>query len=125
MGKSRHGQKELTRERTLAKENRELKQELIHLRKQIARVDKKSLEVTKKMSKDHEERKTVTTEPNENLEHLKRTWSCNECSTGFLEITLYSKIGVTHYFRKCNQCPNRTKGQRYNEESVKGIIKNE
>jgi len=123
MGKSRRANKEFTREQKLIKENRELKRELVYLRKQISRVDKKSLEVTKKMSKDQEVVSAVK-ESNDNLEHLKKTWKCDKCE-GYLEITIYSKINETFYFRKCNMCPNRTKGQRYNCDSVKGIIKNE
>lgn len=125
MGKSRRGSKEITREQRLSKENKQLKRELAHLRKQISRLDLEGLEAAKQAINDQEEENRLNEtmgEPNANLEHLKKVWSCNSCSGGWLEITLYSKIGTTQYYRKCSNCDYRTKGQRY-DETVRGIIK--
>ncbi len=126
MGKNTRGAKEFTREQKLIKENRELKRELSHLRKQISRLDLEGLEAAKQMCFDHEEKERLNEtmgNPSANIEYLKKIWECNDCRNGWLEITLYSKTGQTHYYRKCTNCNNRTKGQRY-DESVKGIIKN-
>jgi len=125
VGKSRRGSKEYTREQRLIKENRQLKRELGHLRKQISRLDLEGIEAAKQMYFEQEEKDRFNkelVEPNSNIEALKKEWSCKLCPTGFLEITLYSKAGQTHYYRKCSECSNRTRGQRYGE-SVKGIIK--
>ena len=125
MGKTKYGIKEFTREQRLIKENRQLKRELSHLRKQISRLDLEGLEAAKQMCFDQEEKERLNEnvgEINSNLEALKKEWACSKCSSGWLEITLYSKLGVTNYYRKCNNCDNRTKGQRYDSESVKGII---
>lgn len=125
MGKARLDRSGYTREQRLAKENRQLKRELAHLRKQISRLDLEGLEAAKQVINDQEEENRLNEavgEPNANLEHLKKTWACNECNEGWLEITLYSKCGSTHYYRKCTACDKRTKGQRY-DETVRGIIK--
>ena len=126
MGKSKRTDREFTREQKLVRENRQLKQELGHLRKQIARLDASRIETIKDMCADYEESKRF----NENvgdmgssLERLKKEWACKECKDeGFLEINLYPKLGQTWYYRKCNSCPHRTLGQRYDEKSVKGIM---
>ena len=127
MGKSKKSDKEYTREQRLSKENRQLKRELAHLRKQISRLDLEGLEAAKQLNFDQEEKdrlNEVAGEPGAVLDRLKKTWACSKCE-GYLEISLYSKCGQTWYFRKCNGCNNRTKGKRYDEESVEGILKNE
>ena len=126
MAKNTRGAKEFTREQRLIKENRQLKRELSHLRKQISRLDLEGLEAEKQVSFDKEEKERF----NENVgnaesssDQLKKTWKCNQCGEGWLEITLYSKCNETNYYRKCTGCNHRTKGKRY-DNSVKGIIKN-
>lgn len=126
MGKSTRGVKEFTREQKLSKENRQLKRELSHLRKQIARLDLEDLEAAKQLYFDKEEKERLNEsipDVSSNLEALKKDWACKECTVGWLEITLYTKCGQTFYFRKCCSCQNRTRGQRYESGSVRGIIK--
>jgi hypothetical protein len=128
LGKSKRSDKEYTREQKLAKENRQLKRELAHLRKQISRLDLEGLEAAKQVCLEQEERDRINEvlgEPSASLDRLKEIWTCNDCRNGWLEITLYSKCGQTWYFRICSNdsCKKRTKGQRYDEKSVKGIIK--
>ena len=128
MGKTRRGTKEFTKEQRLVKENRQLKRELNHLRKQIARLDGDRFEVLREMVADQEETERFQQNMGEsvsNTEALKRDWACRACSSGFLQIILYSKQGLTHYYRKCSECDHRTKGKRYDDQSVKGIIKSE
>lgn len=127
MAKNTRGSKEFTREQKLIKENRQLKRELGHLRKQISRIDFDRIETVKQMCVDYEDSKKFKENVDEissNIEDLRRQWACKNCEIGYLEITLYSKLGETFYFRKCNSCNNRTKGKRYDSESVKGILKN-
>lgn len=126
MARNMRGAKEFTREQRLIKENRQLKRELAHLRKQISRLNLEELESAKQQVFDQEEGmrlNDVIGEPNAELERLKQAWACNECESGWLEIILYSKCGETNYFRKCSNCNKRTKGKRYDKESVKGITK--
>lgn len=123
MGKSRRGSKEITREQKLIKENRQLKRELAHLRKQIARVDLDRFETLRQMVTDQEEAQRLQDSvPISNTEALKKEWACKECTGGVLEIVLYPKLGQTFYYRACSNCDNRTQGQRYGE-TVRGIIK--
>ena len=124
MGKSRRGIKEYTKEQRLLKENKQLKKELGHLRKQIARIDLDQYETVTQMCSDYQESERFQENMAENTssaDQLKKTWACVECQAGWLEITLYSKLGETFYFRKCVNCNHRTKGKRYSAE-VKGII---
>ena len=125
LGKTRRGSKEYTKEQALSNENKKLKRELAHLRKQISRIDLDRYETVSRMCSEYQENERfdeMAEESNNGLEQLKKTWACRNCSLGWLEIVLYSKLGETQYFRKCNNCQKRTKGQRYNSESVKGII---
>jgi hypothetical protein len=125
VAKNTRGVKEFTREQKLIKENRQLKRELAHLRKQISRLDLEGIEAAKQICFDEEEKQKLNEElgsPISSIEALRKEWECKECHLGWLEITLYSKINQTFYYRKCNNCTNRTKGQRYDSESVKGII---
>ena len=124
MGKSRRSDKEYTREQRLSKENKQLKRELAHLRKQISRIDLDRYETVTKMCADYQESERFQENMAENtsgVDQLKKTWACNECQVGWLEITLYSKLGETYYFRKCISCNHRTKGKRYSAE-IKGIL---
>lgn len=125
MGKSKRSDKEFTREQKLTQENKQLKQELGHLRKQISRLDASRIETIKEMCVDYEESKRFNENVGEigsSLERLKKEWACNKCSGGFLQINLYPKLGESWYYRKCSDCNNRTLGQRYDEKSVKGIL---
>ncbi len=126
MGKSRKTDREYTREQRLTKENRQLKRELAHLRKQISKTDLDRFETVSKMCSDFEESERFQENNPEinGLELLKKEWSCHTCNVGWLEITLYSKAdGQTYYYRRCVSCPYRTRGQRYDAASVKGILK--
>lgn len=121
MGKSRRGSVELTREQKLISENKKLKRELSQIRKQLARVDLDRFDTLREMIEDSR----TDEQPEfgaEFLERLKKTWLCDDCRQGHLEIILYSKRDSTWYYRKCSNCPNRTKAQEYSPE-VKGIIK--
>lgn len=127
MARNTRGSKEFTREQRLVKENRQLKRELSHLRKQISRMDLEGLEAAKQMVFDHEEKDRLNLElgePVSNLEALKKEWACKESNcTGYLEINLYSKLTETWYYRRCMVCNKRTKSQRYGP-NVRGIVKN-
>lgn len=121
MGKSRRGEKEFSREQKLIHENKRLKREISQLRKQLARLDLDRYDTVREMIEEHGHESTAQT-GQELLENLKKTWTCNDCRNGFLEIILYNKIDSTWYYRKCSNCDHRTKSQKYTPE-VKGIIK--
>lgn len=125
MAKNTRGTKEYSREQKLSKENKQLKKELSRLMKELSRLDVSRFETVKEMCNDYEEGekfKEKIDDISSSLESLRKDWACKKCETGWLEITLYSKLGQTHYYRKCVDCDNRTKGKRYDSKSVKGII---
>jgi hypothetical protein len=124
VGKSRRGNKEITREQKLVHENKRLKKELAQLRKQLARIDLDRYDTVKEMIQEHYQEDRAQ-EGLDILENLKKTWACKECSDGYLQIFLYNKVGTTWYYRVCSNapgCKNRTTAQKYSPE-VKGIIK--
>lgn len=124
MGRNTRAVKEFTREQRIIKENKQLKRELAHLRKQIARIETGRFETAKRLSDQEESQVFQENIDNisSNLEDLKKEWTCRDCKVGFLEIFLYTKLGQVFYYRKCNSCNNRTKGKRYDSGSVRGII---
>lgn len=120
MGKARTDKKGYTREQRLIKENQQLKRQVSALRKQLARVDLDRYDTVKEIIELHYQDEKAQ-QGQEILENLKKIWACKECD-GHLEIKLYSKMGETWYFRQCNNCSNRTKGKKYDNKTVKGIV---
>jgi hypothetical protein len=123
VGKSKRGSKEYSREQKLIHENKRLKRELSQLRKQLARIDLDRYDTVKEMIQEHYQEERAQ-EGQDILDNLKKSWTCHECHEGHLEIILYNKLDSTWYFRKCVNCGNRTKSQKYTPD-VKGIIKNQ
>ena len=122
MGKLRRGAKEISREQKFAHENKMLKRELSQLRKQLARIDLDRYDSVKEMLEEHNPESQAHFGA-EFLENLKKTWLCNDCRQGYLEIIIYNKVNATFYYRQCTHCPNRTTSQKYDSEKVKGIVK--
>jgi cell division septum initiation protein DivIVA len=122
MGKSRRGEKEYSKEQRLVKENKQLKQQVAQLRKQLARLDLDRYSSVKEIiDEQYEEDKKF--DQADLLDKLKKEWKCRDCDEGHLEIVIYNKIDTTWYFRKCSDCSNRTKSQKYDSKQVKGIGK--
>lgn len=125
MGKSRRDNFGNTKEQRLQNENNRLKKTINQLRKQLARVDlDRYASVRDIVNKHYAEENAIAHAEKEAevLEDLKRTWSCNTCQVGHLEIILISKGNVLHYFRKCSECTHRTPLKPYNK-TVTGIVK--
>lgn len=125
MSKSRRDNRGNTREQRLQIENDKLKRQLAQLRKQLARIDLDRHANLRDIVYKHyqqEEAERHAEKEREALEILMKEWQCNKCEVGHLEIVLLSKGDETHYFRKCNSCPHRTKLQRYSK-NVRGILK--
>jgi len=122
MGKSRRCDKEITKERRLATENKKLKQQIQQLRKQLGRLDLDRYESIRETLQQHFHKESESSQVLENI--MKKTWACKEAGcTGYLEIILFNKIDQPHYYRSCCSCNNRTRSQRFNPETVKGIFK--
>lgn len=124
MGKSRNtrGNKEYSREQRLIHENRELKRALAKLRKQLERIDLDRYQEIKEIV-DRSYAAENEAASAQVLADLRKIWSCHECGKGVMEICLYSRLNETWYYRHCNCCSHRTKSQKYDPESVNGIIR--
>ena len=123
MSKNTRGSKEYSRLQESLHENKRLKREIASLRKQLARLDLDRHTFVKDIIDEHyaNEEQQETTE--KMLKRMKEEWKCKECHIGYLEINLYTKVGETWYFRKCNSCPHRTVSQKYSPDKVEGPIK--
>lgn len=122
MGKARRGYKEYSREQRLISENKKIKVENARLRKQMARIDLDRHEYIKDVIETHYQREEEQAGA-DIVEKLKKEWSCNSCGSGHLEIFIYNRHDGTWYYRRCSNCPHRTKSQKYNPGKVRGIIK--
>ena len=124
MGKAKKTDREFGREKRLAHENTKLKRENAQLRKMLARVDLDRYAGLKDTIERHYAEDEAHHQTGQDmLEKLKAEWKCRECVDGFLEIFLFNKGPSLWYLRKCNCCFNRTKSQRYDPDTVKGIVK--
>ena len=124
MSKNTRAEKEFSREQRLVNENKKLKKELAHLRKQMSRIDMDRLETIREMCADQEETERFrekTEDATPTVDALRKEWACKECDSGYLEIFKFSKMDCLWYYRKCNSCPKRTRSQKYTSK-VKGII---
>ena len=122
MGKLKRGTKEISREQRLIHENKMLKRELGQIRKQLARIDLDRYDSVKEMLEEHNPEGQAAFGA-EFLENLKKTWLCNDCRQGYLEIVIYNKVNSTFYYRHCTHCENRTKSQKHTQD-VQGIVRN-
>lgn len=125
MGKARRGDKERSREQELKYENQKLRREVSSLRKQLARIDLDRYSHVREMVEEHLAQEDQEISTQDMLKSMKNEWQCHECGVGHLEITLYTRLDGTFYWRKCSNCPHRTKSQKYDPNTVKGIMKPE
>jgi hypothetical protein len=123
LGKSIRGDKEYSRLQEALYENKRLKREIASIRKQLARLDLDRHDYVKNIIDEHYAREDQEETAEKMLRRLKEEWRCKNCQDGYLEINLYMRAGETYYFRKCNTCENRTKGQKYSPDRVQGPIK--
>lgn len=137
MGKTTRGHKEYSKEQELKHENRELRNRIRELendvrqltrqtartRKQFARMDLDRHAYVQDIIQEHFHNEEVEQNTQDMLASLKNKWQCRECGTGHLEIFLYTRQDGTFYYRLCNNCPNRTKSQKYDPDTVTGIMR--
>lgn len=108
-------EKELTLEQKLKIENKELKAEISKLNKIIDRINPEHPQFNN-IKKIKERRKKL-----QKKKVKRKKWECHECSSGVLQITLFTKAdNCKYYFRKCSnpKCGNRTKPKKYIEKEV-------
>jgi len=109
-GRPQKSDKEFSRVQKITHENNKLKEEIARYRKTIARIESGwCQECLKKY--DNSDPDLELPEPIiENPPETGRT--CYKCQDGKLSIVKYFKISEQWYYRKCNKCPNRTRGKR-------------
>lgn len=137
MGKTTRGQKEYSKEQELKHENKEMRNRIRELehevrmltrqtartRKQFARMDLDRHAYVQDIIQEHYANEEVEQNTQEMLSSLKNKWQCHDCGVGHLEIFLYTRQDGTFYYRLCNNCPNRTKSQKYDPEKVTGPMR--
>ena len=123
MSRSTRGEKEYTQFQQMQHENSRLKREISKLRKQLARIDLDRHSYVKDIVDEHLAHEIEEETTGKMLERLKDEWKCHSCNVGYLEVVPFAKGAETHYIRQCNNCPHRTKSQRYNPEKVEGPLK--
>jgi hypothetical protein len=122
--KRSHRAKEITEIQKYKRENDRLKREVASLRKQLARIDLDRYSTVKDMIEEYRDSESVE-EPTTDamLEGMKAEWACKMAGCpGHLQIMIYARPDSTHYYRKCNECPNRTKSQIYVKSKVRGVV---
>ena len=124
MGKYKRSDKEYAREKQLSHENKNLKVEIVRLRKLLSQAGLDSYEDLKRVIETH----SIDNGPKNSkdvADRLKEDWRCTGTPgcEGYLEIVIFNKIDQEYYFRKCSNCFHRTRSQKYNSNTVKGIIK--
>ncbi len=123
MSKNTRGGKEFSRLQEALHENKRLKREIASIRKQLARLDLDRHGYVKDILEEHYAAEEDQRDTGKALARLKEEWKCEKCPNGYLEINLYTRLNETMYFRKCNLCPHRTTSQKYEPDSVEGIMK--
>jgi predicted nuclease with TOPRIM domain len=137
LGKNTRGNKEYSREQELKHENEKLRNKIRQLegevrqlsrqhartRKQFARMDLDRHAYVQEIVQEHIDKEKEQQSAQQILKSMKEEWMCRECGEGQLEISVYTRLDGTFYHRVCNCCPNRTKSQRYDPETVKGIMR--
>lgn len=118
MGKNTRGDKEYTRLQTALNENRKLKRENASLRKALSKLDLDRHSYVRDIVQEHYARED-SEQTMQAIESSKSFWKCRECHEGHLEIIEYPKMGISWYYRKCNNCTHRTKSQKLTAD-VKG-----
>lgn len=115
-GRVIRGDREHTRLQRALKENEKLKRQISKLRKVIARIDLDRYENLRDIILQQENVKADTEPKKAELER----WKCFECNDGVLRLKVFENRAGIRYYRKCDNCSNRTKAQNYTKD-VEGI----
>lgn len=119
MSRQKNCDREFSDIQKLRHENKKLKRQISSLRKQLARIDIGRYENLKELLHKHSEEDLQQRIEEEN-ESQKQRWKCFECHDGILKLKIFERRDGIFYFRKCDNCTNRTKTQKWSED-VEGI----
>lgn len=118
-GRVPRGDKEHTRLQRALKENEKLKRQISKLRKVIARIDLDRYENLREMILQHEEENQIEVAVQKKQKEAEK-WKCFECGEGTMRMKIFETRAGARYYRKCDNCPNRTKAQNYTKD-VEGV----
>jgi hypothetical protein len=119
MKRRRYSHKEQDDLQKLKRENDKLKKQVSSLRKQLARIDINRYENLQDLMHKFDKEEVA-----ENLENDKKVqeqkWKCHKCSDGVLRLKVFERLDGIVYFRKCDNCDNRTTTKKW-DKSVEGV----
>lgn len=96
---------EQTRVRQLAYENKQLQREVAKLRRQLEKSN-----AMMGIVPEREPEEAILDTPKK-----VKVRACHKCGVGFLGLIKYDRAGEPYYFRQCNNCDHRTRGQKYHD----------
>jgi hypothetical protein len=106
-GRSETKDREFSKIQKLSHENKLLQREIAKLRRQLEKNNHMIL-------RGPREPKEVNEELVEMTKKIKKR-PCHKCGIGFLYIIKYDRAGEPYYYRQCNECDHRTRGQKHTE----------
>lgn len=114
--KRRLNLKEQDQLQKVIEENQRLKKQISKLRKVIKNIDIEHYQFVQDLlnSKTFKENPIKTTK-----KELEKQWECHQCSEGIMRLIIVHKLREPYYFRKCDNCTNKTKLKKY-DDSIKG-----
>jgi hypothetical protein len=107
----------------LKHENQKLKKQVAALRKQITRIDIDRYENLKHLIDKYDNLENKASIKKEK-DKLKQKWQCFDCKTGIMYVYTTFRVDGQHYYRKCNNCNNKTKLKPYTA-NVEGLFYDE
>jgi hypothetical protein len=114
MKRRKYSYKEQDDLQRLKRENEKLKKHVSSLRKQLARIDIDRYENIQDLIHKYDKQEVEETlEKNKKIQEDK--WKCHKCQDGTLRLKIIDRSDGMFYYRKCDNCPNRTVLKKWNE----------
>lgn len=103
----------------LKRENDKLKRQISALRKQLARIDINRYENLQDLIHKYDKQEAEEILAKEQKSNEEK-WKCYHCQDGVLRLKIYQRLDGIFYNRKCDQCPNKTKLKKWNDD-IEGV----
>lgn len=115
--KNGYKEKEWDEIQKLKAENKKLRTQVGKLRKVIKNIDIEHYQFVQDLlnSENFKDNPVKITK-----KELEKQWQCYECESGVMRLVTIHRVGEPYYFRKCDNCDNRTKMKKYTDE-VQGV----
>jgi Zn finger protein HypA/HybF involved in hydrogenase expression len=119
MKRRKYNNKEQDELQKYKRENDKLKRQVSSLRKQLAKIDIGRYENLQDMMQKFDAQEVKENQENDIREQEKK-WKCHNCSDGVLRLKVFERQDGIMYFRKCDNCDNRTELKKWNK-NVEGV----